>query len=426
MTQQPSSNVAHAEAPAATAAATKASKSGSGIRILTGTGTILVAAGAGGMVGRKIIEDRRSKQDNEVNGSSIDDDANENVIDDQPIQQVDLELAKLKMTDAEQEAAEAAAQEAQEKTQAMVAIMLNRVKEAELRASEMLEDTTKSEPEPPHTSLPPRPVPVPITNDVEPKKSESQAPVPHTPLPSRPVPVPITNDVEPKKSVEPEPTPTDGVVDAVVAEVMSPLVEPTPVSSDGKTCGPSSTGDSPVSLSPSNTASIAAAAALAASVTGAPGATVTDSATDDLIAKYFVYPSDPAPAVQAKPNVSWKDRLTYGNKSRDTSGLRAIVSSTQNKSTVVAAPMETKDFDALDLITQQSFLEQIRDESVDMMKAKRADENLELSAVESKGVAMAAGRRAKLDTQVTSKKAKNQNDKTKPGFGKTKRAIGSL
>jgi hypothetical protein len=70
--------------------------------------------------------------------------------------------------------------------------------------------------------------------------------------------------------------------------------------------------------------------------------------------------------------------LTYGSKSRDTSGLEAILAfSTQDKSTVVvAATMETKDFDALELITQQSFLEQTRDESLDMLKAKRADENL--------------------------------------------------
>jgi hypothetical protein len=199
-TQAPSSNVAHAATP--TTASRKASTKSGGTRLLTGTGTILVAAGAGGMVGRRIIKGQQGKND-KVNGSIYDDD-DDNIIDDQPT----LEFAKLKMTDEEQEAAETAAEEAQEKAQAMVVGMLDRVKEAQNRASEMLEDATKSEPEPPvpppHTPLPSRPVPVPITN-ADTAKSESQTPVPRTPLPSRPVPVPITNDVEPKKSVKPEP-----------------------------------------------------------------------------------------------------------------------------------------------------------------------------------------------------------------------------
>jgi hypothetical protein len=145
--------------------------------------------------------------------------------------------------------------------------------------------------------------------------------------------------------------------------------------------------DSPASESSTTDAGSIARAALAATTDEADisRATATDSATtDDLIAKYFVYSSDPAPAVQAKPNASWKERLTYGKKSRDTPGPKPIASSTQDNSTVVAAPMETKDFDALEHITQQSFLEQIRDESVDMAKAKHADENLELPVSTSK------------------------------------------
>jgi hypothetical protein len=99
----------------------------------------------------------------------------------------------------------------------------------------------------------------------------------------------------------------------------------------------------------------------------------------------------------------------------------------KGESAVLEVPKETKEFDAFELITQQSFLEQIRYENVDMAKAKRVDDNLELSAVESKEPVVAAGTGAKLDTKDTSKKAekKKESDKMKPakGFGKTKRAI---
>jgi hypothetical protein len=173
-----SGNVAHASS----ATATKGSKSG-GTRLFTGTGTILVAAGAGGFVGRKIIMGQQ--QLNETAGSIDDDD---DLLDDQPIPQGDLEMAKLKMTDEEQETAEAAAQEAQEKAQAMVASMLERVREAQVRASEILEDTIASDPP--------------------------------SPVPSRPVPVPVLNDVAPMKSVEPEPA----VIPAPPSAIATPAV----------------------------------------------------------------------------------------------------------------------------------------------------------------------------------------------------------
>jgi hypothetical protein len=226
--------------------------------------------------------------------------------------------------------------------------------------------------------------------------------------------------------------PTNNAVDTAAPEVIiPPLVEPTPVttkksnylpSSKGKEWGPSATLDSPVSSSSTDTISTARVAlAETADKADISGATITNSADDDLIAKYFVTPPDPPPTAQAKPNGSGKERST---KNRDTSGLQM----TKGESTVVEAPMETKDFDALELITQQSFLEQIRYENTDMAKARRTDEDLELFTVESKEPAMVAGTEVKLDTKVNSKKAeKKQKDKMKPaiGFGKTKPAIGS-
>jgi hypothetical protein len=251
---------------------------------------------------------------------------------------------------------------------------------------------------------------------------------------------PVIEVESPVADVSIAPTDTDSAVDAAVPRVIipPPPVEPTPVTtkksnylptSKGKKWGPISTVDSPVSSSTTDTVSKARAALAdtsTASVSGALAATVTNSAANnDLIAKYFVYPSDTAPAaVQAKPSTSWKESMTFGGKSRDTSGLQMA----KGGSTVLEAPMETKEFDAFELITQQSFQEQIRYDNVDMAKAKRADENLELSAVESKWAAMAAGAEVKLDTKDTSKKAekKKQNNKTKPatGFGKAKPALG--
>jgi hypothetical protein len=61
---------------------------------------------------------------------------------------------------------------------------------------------------------------------------------------------------------------------------------------------------------------------------------------------------------------------------------------------------------------QQSFLEQIRDESMDMLKGKRVDENLELSTIEGKEPAMVAGTGAKVDTKVTPKRLKRRSKMT--------------
>jgi hypothetical protein len=118
--------------------------------------------------------------------------------------------------------------------------------------------------------------------------------------------------------------------DAVAPEVTSPLVEPTPVttkksnylpSSVGKKWGPISTVHSPVPSSADFVSTAREVLAETTDKTDTSKATVTDSVTDDLIAKYMVTPSDPAPVVQARPSVSWKERVIEEAKIRDTPGL---------------------------------------------------------------------------------------------------------
>jgi hypothetical protein len=246
-------------------------------------------------------------------------------------------------------------------------------------------------------------------------------------LPSSVVPDVIATDFGKPLDVLQDGSVTSAVVDAAaaVSETTAPDAVSTARAALAETADKvdTSSGDSSNVISPSATPP---------STTS--GATATNTAAnDDLIAKYFVYPSDgpgPAAAAETKSNVSWKERSTFGATNRDTSGLQMAM----DESAVLeaAAPMmETKEFDAFELITQESFREQIRYENVDMAKARRVDETLELSTDESsKEPAMAARTEVKLDTKSsTSKKAekKRQNDKMKPatGFGKTKRAIGS-
>jgi hypothetical protein len=88
---------------------------------------------------------------------------------------------------------------------------------------------------------------------------------------------------------------------------------------------------------------------------------------DNLMSKLFATPSNPAPVVQAEPSVSWKERMISETNMRDVIGVsltrdvlasKNVVtsSSTQNESTVAADPMETKGFDAVELITEQSLI----------------------------------------------------------------------
>jgi hypothetical protein len=79
------------------------------------------------------------------------------------------------------------------------------------------------------------------------------------------------------------------------------------------------------------------------------------STKQSLVSNMFVTPSDPAPVVQAKPIVSWKERMISETMMRDTIGVsrsrdfvaskNVVTPSIQNESTVAADPMERKGFD---------------------------------------------------------------------------------